>query len=262
MDQFIIKAFEIGKSLNVGAALAVLRKHYPVVSIDPLMLALSVKRGQYLMLNRYGVIGVSNWSESLEQKAASLVSPFVNTPVSKIEYYDEIKVAVDSNSEIRILFDKIIVPRFDEKFILVIGSLLVQSVGLESYEKRIDLLLNGLNRELVKLEKPRFFAGTKDFTSQIIKMINLQQEIVANVGVLDKPELTWDDADSDFLYSKFSDELELSERTKILSEKIDFLKDSMKTGLEILNAHKSYILEVAIVALFILDILLYLLDKI
>ncbi len=259
--QMIIKAFEMGKSLKVDDALAALRKYYPVISTDPLTLALSAKRGQYLLLTKYGVVALIGWSASLEQKAINLLSPFISGSDSNAEYFDDIKVMVDEKSQIKVLFDKILIPRFDEKFILIIGSLLTQSVGLESYETRIDVLLNNLNKELEILKKPKFFIRAKDFTAPIIKMINLRQEIVANIGILDKPDLIWDNPELNSLYASFSKELELKERTKILAEKIDFLKDSMKTCLEMLNAQRGFVLEFAIVALIALDIILILLMK-
>lgn len=259
LSRFTIKALEVSQAIDCRAALNGLGKHYPVIWSDPVMLVLSQKRGQYLLLTRYGVIAITNTSPLLEKKVLSLVQPFLKGPLENITNYDEIKVIIDSSQNIRVFFDRVSLPSVNEKFLLIISMLLGQSVGLESYEKRVDPLLNQLSSEIVKLSKQKIFLRTAFLTKSINQIMLLQQELVTNLGVLDKPELTWERADLDFLYHQLADSFELRERTEILSEKFNLLQNNIKNAFDVVSTNRMEGLELAIIVLILLEIILFLL---
>jgi uncharacterized Rmd1/YagE family protein len=259
---FVIKALEISQTIDLKGCLSGLGKHYPVIWTDPLMLSLSPKREQYLLVTSYGVIVLTNWSPSFEEKALSILKPFLNKPFSSFANSEEIKVVIDPNQKIRVLFDKIILPFIEEKCLLIISLLLSQSVGLESYEKRVDQLLDVLSQEIGRMSNRTFSFRTGSLIKNINEIMLLRQELVSNLGILDKPDLTWQDANLDFLYTHFRDSLELTERVKVLSEKFKLLQQNTTTALEIISAQRTQLLDLAIVALFILEIILFLLGNI
>jgi len=257
MTRFLIKSMEVSQTIDQKAALTGLGKHYPVIWTDPLTIALSLKRKQYLVLTPYGVIALTNVSGPLEEKALYLIKPFLQNPVPEIVNFDEIKVVTDPNQKIRVLFDKIILPSLEEKFLLIICMLLCQSVGLESFEKRVDPLLEQLSSEISKFSRIGFFPKTSILKKSITQIMLLHQELVSSLGILDKPDLTWEKSDWDFLYTQFAESLELRERTEILSEKIKLLQDNIRTALDMIATHRIELLELAIVALFLLEIILF-----
>ncbi len=256
--RFKIKALEVSQAIDYRSVLLGLGKHYPVVWSDPIMLALSQKRGQYLILTRYGVIALTNISPQLEKRVLTLIQPFLKKPFENVTNEDEIKVVVDPNQEIRVFFDKVSLPSCDVKFLLIISMLLCQSVGLESYEKRVEPLLGQLTNEITNLSKRRIFPRTASLTKNINQIMLLQQELVANLGVLDKPELTWERADLEFLYHRLADNLELLDRAKILSEKFNLLQNNIKNAFDIVSTNRMAGLEFTIVILIVLEIILFL----
>ncbi len=262
MTNLIIKSIELGRAINTSAAIAMLKKHYPLISSDPATFCLSDKKRQYLIITRYGVATIVNWSKILEEKVLAMLSPFVDNPYPITENFEESEVSIVPHSPITALFDKTILPRFDEKALLIIGLLLSQSVGLESYEKRIEFLLEKLNKQIRELRKIRFFLPLSPFVHNTVEMMDFEQEIISNLGVLDKPDATWENKDLDYLYSKLGDNLEISDRTRILSEKIGVLRRNTEIALNIINAHKEYVLELAIVGLIVFEILISLWEKI
>ncbi len=258
ISRFKIKAFEVSQAIDCRGVLAGLGKHYPVIWSDPPMLALSRKRGQYLILTRYGVIALTNASLQLEEKALLLVRPFLRKPIEKINNYEEIKVIIDPAQKIRVIFDKVILPLVDEKFLLISSMLLCQSVGLESYEKRVDPLLDQLSNEIIRLSKRKMLFRTSFLTKNANQIMILQQELVTNLGVLDKPALTWERADLEFLYHQLADNFELPERVEILSEKLNLLQSNIKNAFDIISTNRMAGLEFTIVVLIILEIILFL----
>lgn len=50
-------------------------------------------------------------------------------------------VSIEPQAKLEVLFDEVVLSKFDEKRMLVIGNLMSQSVGLDSYEKKIESLI-------------------------------------------------------------------------------------------------------------------------
>lgn len=255
LNRFIIETFEISQTIDLRAALAGLGKHYPVVWTDPLMIAMSARRHQYLILTHYGAVALANASPQLRTKALSLIKPFLRNPLPSISTEDSIKIIVDSDQKIQVLFNKIILPSFEEKFPLIIGMLLCQSAGLESYEKRIDPLLDRLSEEMNKFEKPLFWLRTAPLKRLINQLMRIHQELITNLGILDKPELIWENQNLDFLYTNFADSLELPERSRVLSEKFKLMHLNTKTTLDLIATVRLEILEIAIIILIALSLI-------
>lgn len=262
MTTFTIKALDISRSVNLSEALSGLKSHYPAVSLDPLVFALNEKENQYLLITRYGVVVISNWSDDLEKKVLTMLSPYLDLPAKKMENFDELKVSVEPNTKPEVLFNEVVIPKFDEKFMLVIGNLMCQSVGLDSYEKRIESLLRTLDKQITKLEKNKFLLNVSPFIKNIIGMMRFEQEMIASVGILDKPDLVWNNKDLDYFYHELSKNLELPERTEILSTKINVLRNNTKTALDILDARKSNFLEWIIIILILAEIVISLVEKV
>lgn len=260
MTTLIIKALDISRSVDLGEALSGLKTQYPVVSLDPLIFELDAKEWKYLLVARYGVIVVSNWSKELEEKALTMVSPFLDSPYKKINESDELKVSIGEKLEV--LFDEVVVSKFDERYMAVIGNLMSQSAGLDSYEKKIESLLATLDKQITKLEKNKFLLSVSPFIKNIIGMMRFEQEMIASVGILDKPDLVWNNKDLDNLYHSLSANLEIPERTKTLSTKINVLRNNTKTALDILDARKSNFLEWIIIILILVEIVISLAEKI
>jgi uncharacterized Rmd1/YagE family protein len=254
-NKLTIEAFEASQTIDLRTAFAGLGKHYPVVWNDSLMVTLSAKRQQYLILTHYGAVALANTSPQFRIKALSLIEPFLRNSLPSISTEDSIKVFVEPNEKICVLFNKIIIPSFEEKFLLIIGMLLCQSVGLESYEKRIDPLLDQLFKEMRKFEKPLFWFRTTHLKRLINQLMRLHQELITNLGILDKPELTWENQDFDFLYTNFADSLELSERSRVLSEKFKLMQLNTKTSLDLIATVRLEILEIAIIILIALSLI-------
>lgn len=250
---------DISRSIGLSEAISGLKTQYPVVSLDPLIFALDPAERQFLLVTRYGVVVVSNWSKELEKKVLTSLSPFLDLPHRKIEDFDEIKVSLDGRLEV--LFDEVIISKFDEKHMTVIGTLMSQSVGLDSYEKKIEHLLEELNKQIKKLEKSKLFLSVSPFVKNIVGIMHFEREMIASVGIFDKPELAWNNKDLDTLYHQLAENLEIPDRTEILRTKIEVLRNNSRAVLDILDARKANFLEWIIIVLIAVEIFITLAEK-
>jgi len=253
----VIKAIELSRTIDTKGVISVLGKHHPIVSLDPVLINVYPGRKQYLLIAKYGVIALINNSETFEQKALTMIQPFLEEPLP-VNTSDEMKVVIDPASANKVLFDRVVVRNEDEDYWKILGMLLSQSVGLESYEKKVDQILDDFSVRLKKLSallSRVFYPKISSIIRSINEAISLHQDIIANLEILDKPELTWEKVDLDNLYRSFSDMLEVPERISVLEKKLDLLKDNMEAALNIASTRRMEILEWVIIVLIALSIL-------
>jgi uncharacterized Rmd1/YagE family protein len=252
-----IKAIGLSLTIDTRGIWSTLGKNFPVVSSEPIMLNIHPGRKQYLMALKYGVVVLINNSDIFEQKTLSMIRPFLQEPLPDPNS-DELRVVVEPNAQNRVLFDRVIVAREDEKYWQILGMLLAQSVALDFYEKKVDQVLadfSGRLRMSTTWLRRILYPKTSEIIANINQTISLHQDIIANLEVLDKPDLTWEGMDLDRLYREFLGMLELPERISILGQKLDLLKDHMGTALTIVSARRMEILEIVIILLIAVSIL-------
>lgn len=254
-----IKAIELAKTFEIKEIYSHFRKIFSIISYNPsyIYFVIHPKRRQYLLVLKYGVIVLINNSEIFEKKILSLIEPFIK---EKLFYnFERIKVIVDEKClENKVLFNKVILSREDEKYGEILSILLAQSLALGFYERKIDELLVSFSQILKKLTftlRRIFSSGISKIIKNIQEAIFLHQNLIANLEVLDKPEAAWEKKEYNQLYFDFSQELELPERIAILEQKISLLKDHMTTILEIGNTRRLEILELIIIILIFISII-------
>jgi len=254
---FSIKAIGLSLTVDTRGIWSTLGKNFPLVSSEPIMLNVHPGRKQYLMVLKYGVVVLINNSDIFEQKALAMIRPFLQEPLPSLNN-EELKVTVDPNAQNKVLFDRVVVQREDEKYWQILGMLLAQSVALDFYEKKVDQLSADFSERLrmsASLLRRILYPKTSEIIANINQTIALHQDIIANLEVLDKPDLTWEGADLDTLYREFSGMLELPERISILEQKLTLLKEHMGMALDIISARRMELLEIVIIILIALSII-------
>jgi len=73
--------------------------------------------------------------------------------------------------------------------------------------------------------------------------------------VLDSPETLWEHADLQGFYHNLTEEYELRDRHQALKRKLDVIHDCAETTLDLLQTRSAFWLEVAIVGLFVYEVL-------
>lgn len=255
--QVIFKALALSRTIDTRSIRSTLGKSLPLISLEPIIFNVHPGRRQYLMVLKYGVVVLINNSETFEQKALSMIQPFLQEPLPAPNS-DDLKVVVEPGAQNRVLFDRVIVQREDEKYWQILAMLLAQTVALDFYEKKVDQLLAEFSERLgmsSTLLARILYPKISEIIKNINRTVSLHQDLIANLEVLDKPDLTWEGVDLDRLYRDFSTMLELPERINILEQKLSLLKDHMRAALDIANARRMEILEIVIIILIAVSII-------
>ncbi len=254
----VIKAIEMARTIDIKAVATSIGKRYQIISLDPLFINAYPGRKQYALVEKYGVVVLINNSEVFERNMLSMFQPFFRESLTATNS-DEMKVVIDPSAQTNeVLFNRVIIQKEDEDFWKILATLLAQSVGLDSYEKKVDQILDDFT---VGLKRPGtaftrvFYPRTSAITQNINEAITLHQDIIANLGILDKPDAAWNRADLDDLYHDFSVMMEIPDRISVLERKLELLKSSMSAALDIASTRRLEVLEWIIIILIALSII-------
>ncbi|AMW32611.1 Uncharacterised ACR, YagE family COG1723 [Fervidobacterium changbaicum] len=191
-----------------------------------------------------------------------------NTLVSELDDYvigmvkhtsaELLEVILNKEKGIEVSEDKVYVPRIDDGVISTTAFVLAQSVSLHRIEQKTELLIDEIEKFLS--EKGKFAKGKKAL-GLAMKILKTRHEILSDVMILDKPDITWESELYDQLYQKLSRYYELSRRYKNVTTKLDHAFEVASVLLEIHGESKANLLEWMIILLFVLEIAMSLIEK-
>jgi len=139
----------------------------------------------------------------------------------------------------------------------VVALTVAQSAAMEYYEKIVDELLTRIARNVSRLERigtvpPR----TRPLHRFIGEAIGTRTEVLSVLHLLDKPDATWEDPAMDRIYHDLRSEFDLVDRYQALELKIRGVQEALELILDVARHRTLLWLEVAIVALILLEIVL------
>ncbi|MDP3265841.1 MAG: RMD1 family protein [Sulfuricurvum sp.] len=130
-----------------------------------------------------------------------------------------------------------------------------QSVGLETYEHRLDMLFSRSRRIVESIHT--FSMTRRSHLLKFTKQLALtRHDMVSNLLLLDKPNILWDDAQAEALYNRLAFVLELYDRHEIALSKLSQIKEDVMLVMDLINHKRSEFLEWIIIVLIGVEIVM------
>jgi uncharacterized Rmd1/YagE family protein len=138
---------------------------------------------------------------------------------------------------------------------LVIADALAKTVALTRDEREVNAVSDVIEpfaAQLAQTGRPPFRRGA--MLQLIGQALLAQHRVSGRVAVEEKPDVLWDRPDLERLYARLEDEYELKERAGTLKAKLDVIVETAHALTDIIDANRSTRLEVAVVALIVLEL--------
>ncbi len=137
----------------------------------------------------------------------------------------------------------------------IIALAISQSVGLETYEHRLDMLFSRSRRIVESIHA--FSMTRRSHLLKFTKQLALtRHDMVSNLLLLDKPNILWDDAQAEALYNRLAFVLELYDRHEIALSKLSQIKEDVLLVMDLINHKRSEFLEWIIIVLIGVEIVM------
>ncbi len=145
----------------------------------------------------------------------------------------------------------------------VVALTVAQSAAMETYERLIEKLAER-TRALVGEFERRGTMGlrVRPLHRFIAEAITTRHEVLSVLHLLDKPDAVWSDVAMDRIYADLRSEFDLADRYEALTLKLAGVQETLELVLDVARDRRGVLLEAAIVALIVLELLLALLRAI
>lgn len=145
--------------------------------------------------------------------------------------------------------------------LLLVATVLARSVVLARDEVLVSEAFHQIDPLVSDLrQNGRSRLPIREAMKLVGNVLAARHRMMGTVQVDERPDLLWDHPGLDRLYARLEAEYELKERADILDRKFASLGDFTEVLLDIVHGIRAYRLEVAVLALFALEIVLTLLS--
>ncbi len=143
--------------------------------------------------------------------------------------------------------------------LVIISYVISQSVALEVYENKL-LDYYGKSRELIESSGTYSMFKHTTLAKFAKELVLVRHDILMDLYLLDKPDILWDDQETELLYNELARSLELKERFEIVEYKINSIKDDIVIMMDLTNHSHSSFLEWIIIVLIAIEILMTIME--
>lgn len=251
----LVQAIHSGRKFNLRDIPS--RLGMTVAHKDPLIIKYGKK--SYLVLLKYGVVIFWGFTEGEKNRIASHLVEFLTEPFEH-PFEETIEVEIREGTT-KIDETGLHIKKLTTANIAVVSLILGRSVALDHYDREVEKVLNGFESIMQSFaQKGQPNASSREMLKKVGFAMSVQHAIVVNMALLDKPDLTWEDATIDRFYLDLSDHYEIEERFTILNQKLTMIMTNVQFIVDFLNTRRSTWLEIMIVILFVVDIALIVLE--
>ena len=225
-----------------------------VLSADPLIL----KAGPagFIAVTKFG--GVVFWNCSMEAQRAWLAEIAEAMGPARAELLDESIDVLVGAQENTVTFNEVSLRELSLPRVSILSLALAQSVALEYLEREVAAAFHRFEPVVTELEATgnlRLPVG--DALRAIGFALKVRSSVLANLTLFDKPPETWESEILERLDNQLYDFFDLEERLSAINQKMAYFTDMSSTLTGLLNQRRSQRLELAIIALILLEVIIF-----
>lgn len=179
----------------------------------------------------------------------------------QLRYREEYRLEIEPQQPASINNDAALLPAFNQVSQDIICLVLAQSVALERVEERTDAVLDEVEGLIGQLKKGKLELPDRDLARLASTVLGFKYASVAQIMVLDKPDITWDNDEAERFYLTMAGLFELRPRYQEIKHKSETLLDVNEVFTNLSHARRSARLEWIIILLIAFEIVMALWQK-
>jgi len=218
--------------------------------------------GGLVFVFRYGVVVFFGATADQERRFVERLRESIVDPVDGFET-EAVTIQIAPGADEQVHSDGAILLReASTERLLLTAIVLARSVILARDETLIGDAFERID-PLVRMMRAEGRAGVpaRRVMQQIGEVLATRHGMVGRAQIGEKPDLLWDHPELERLYARLEDEFELDERARAIDRKLDALGDAADILLNLIQARRSTVMELAIIALITFEIVITLYEK-
>lgn len=214
-------------------------------------------------LYSFGGLVFVNGSDELMSRFLDGLTPHIESLKDRpqLPYREEYRLEIDPRQSSAIGNDAAVMPHYSQACQEIICLVLAQSVALERIEERTDAVLDEVEGLIARLKRGKLELPDRDLAQLAATVLGFKYASIAQIMVLDKPDITWDNAEAERFYLTMAGLFELRPRYLEIKHKSETLLGVTDVFANLSHARRSARLEWIIIILIAFEIIMALAQK-
>ncbi|MGB4599700.1 MAG: RMD1 family protein [Trichlorobacter sp.] len=214
-------------------------------------------------LYSFGALVFVNGSDDLVARFLDGISQYADSLKDRpqLPFREEYQLEIDPLRPPAFSNDSAVVQQYSQACQEIICLVLAQSVALERIEERTDAVLDEVEGLIAQLKRGKLELPDRDLARLASIVLGFKYASLAQIMVLDKPDITWDNADAERFYLTLAGLFELRPRYLEIKHKSETLLDVNAVFTNLSHARRSARLEWIIILLIAFEIIMTLWEK-
>jgi uncharacterized Rmd1/YagE family protein len=268
MDRYTFNAFVVGGELDLNrlaARLGIGRRYRweEPMKLNPVTFApAAASDGEWVYLYYFGWVVFLNCSGDIVARFLDGIRHYAEYLGERpqLPFREEYRLETDASRELAITNDVAVMPNYNQAFLDIICFVIAKSVALERIEARVDAVVDEVEGLIASLGKGKLNLSDNDMAKLASSILSFKYTSIAHIMVLDKPDITWEDAEADSLYRTMASLFELSQRYQEIKHKSETLLDVTDVFSTLSHAKRAARLEWIIIILIAIEIVIYIME--
>ncbi|WP_434629642.1 RMD1 family protein [Thermoanaerobacterium thermosaccharolyticum] len=203
----------------------------------------------------FGSIVFLNFADSEINKFLNYVNAIEkNSLNTSKEYSDEYNLIVAPNGEITIKYNCLSVPKLENRYCYLIATVLAKSTALYKIESEINVLSDNVENIINKLKKSYLKISNETLSKIYGEILSFKYETISYIMLLDKPDMTWEDERSQYIYGELTKLFELNDRYEKINNKTGILLDIVGIFADLSHTKTNVKLEWIVIVLIFVEV--------
>jgi uncharacterized Rmd1/YagE family protein len=245
--QFNARAIMVAERIDVRAI-----SRFEIIAKSPSMVKLG--EGGIAAIFRYGAIVLFNASADEKARLLQAISEH-SSGFGEVGAEEATVVDVDPGEQEGPSGQVIKIKSADRLRLQLIAEVMAKATMLSFQERQAAIDFDRsepLARDLA--EDGKFSAKPSELLKAVGSMLLAESRLNGRAGVLDRPDLLWDNPGLSGLYARLEGDYELHDRAVTLDRKLTTLSHTSETLVETMRYHSSHRLEIAILLLIFVEL--------
>lgn len=173
----------------------------------------------------------------------------------KYDCVEDYEIVCDNSVDYNLGFEICNISNIEEYNLDMTALVIAKSIALETIENKVSVVFDEVETIIKSFKKGKVNLNGKKSAAIIGNVLAFKHTVISYIMLLDKPDITWQNADAEKFFNDLADLFELDDRYKVLNAKIQTLLDATEIFSDFSHTKTSTILEVIVILLILVEVI-------
>jgi uncharacterized Rmd1/YagE family protein len=252
-----VRAFAIASTIPVADFVGKLAPAAKTIRSSKTHATLEYGPRQLVVVHDFGAIVFFGIDEAERQRTLRALVE-LEPKESRPPLVEDFIVVIDPTQSTSVGFDRMLLPQLSVPSVELVALVVGQSAAMEYYENDVDRILARIDAIATELAATGRFTGKlRPLTRFIGEGMVLRNRVIHTLALLDAPLLTWEDETLDRVHRELQIAFAINDRYRALDQKLSMIRDNLALIVDLVRHKRSLWLEICVVALILLEVVLF-----